>query len=174
MSRATPNRDAEIVVRHHLKELDPLLDIQWMDAVGRYALTCRWPERDRRWELHRAGEIGAPEDILGWFTEGIQDANGLPLDPLDMLDRIIEWLGKMNNDRESWRERMRRSMERNRELQRKRKQQIVEDTMDVTKHYAKLHLGEGTVNLGDGTRESIHVPQEHARAGLAERKVYKI
>jgi len=171
--RGTPNRDAEIVVRQYLKELDPLLDIEWMDLVGRYALVCQWPEVDKRWALYRDGSIGEPKDILGWFVEGIQDASGLPIDPLDMLDRILEWLGKMNNEREDWSTRMKKTVSDNAELRRRRKQAIVDETMDVTEYYQKLHFGEGTVNLGDGSRESIQVPEDKTPTGVS-RRVYAI
>jgi len=70
---------------------------------------------------------------------------------------------------------MRRSIEHNAELRRKRQEAIVEETMEEVKHFQKLHLGEGIVNLGDGTKESIYVPNgDRAVSAATERRIYHI
>lgn len=169
-----PEREAQ--ARQILKEIDPLLDVRWMDGVKRYALLCRWPENDRRWELVRSGEIGAPEDVLGWFTQGsggIQTAEALPVDPLEMMDRIVEWLGKMDNQAQSWKDRMRKTVERNAEVRRKAKQAIIDETMDQAEYYKKLKFSEPTVSLGEGRTESIHQPKDPGPSA-GERRVYRI
>jgi hypothetical protein len=169
--QAGPQGDEEAmaVVRVELKQLDPLLDVRWFPTVrmcassgqmeGRYALVCQWPQADRRWEMHQRGEIGEPFDILGffeasgdemdWFSggEGVDlDGSGrrkapFPVDPRDVMAKTLELLGKMDNTRESWKERLKKSAEDNAALIEKRKQAVLDEAMDGFDYYRKKVQG---------------------------------
>lgn len=153
-----PNEDQEVAVRQILKGMDPLLDIKWfphaVGSEGRYALVCRWPQADRRWELHQSGEIGGePIDILGWFVEpddhgGLHNGTGVPVEPMLLMDKICEWLGAMDNSRQPWRDRMLKAVEHNRREEKKKAASIVDETMDQTAYYTKKFFGEGIHRVG--------------------------
>ena len=140
--------EKEEEVRQALKRLDILLDLKWFPMVrqgprgefeGRYALTCRWPQADKRWEMYHNGEIGEPYDILGMFeTEngemrwhGGEGAEAV--DPSMVMDRALELLGQCDNTRESWKQRLAKSARHNRELVRKRRQGVLDETLDGMK-----------------------------------------
>lgn len=155
--------DREEKARAILKEIDPLLDLVWMDVVKRYALTCRWADSDKRWEAYRSQEIGECFDIIGWFVEPddqgrIGNGERLPLDPLSMMDVVARYLGQMDNSRQPWRDRMQKSVEHNAKVTRERRQAIIDETVETTEYYRKKFHSEPIVGLGDGTRGSIHVP----------------
>lgn len=111
-------------VRSRLQQIDALLDLRWMPTAvvntehqkfeGRYALLVKWPIIDKRYELIRSGEIGDfPYDILGWFTDNIQDANSPAVAP-DMLEqRIQQLLASADNERSPWKDRMRATIAKN-------------------------------------------------------------
>lgn len=152
--------ELEAHVRQMLKDIDQHLDVHWMDVIGRYALMIKWADHDKRWEDYRAGLVDNPFDLLGWFVEpdaagSIHNGYALPQDPLDMMDTVVAFLGKMDNTRDPWRDRMRRSVEGNARLQRERRDAIVNETMDVTEHYRKKFANQPTIHLGDGTQASI-------------------
>jgi len=149
---------SEEEVRSWLKEVDPLLDIRWFDtpvrssrgrhAEGRYAILCRWPEADSRWEMYRSGEIGDCHDILGWCVEpdgetGLQSADGKPVNPDTIRERIAHWLGRMDCTREPWRKRMQRTVENNERLRKQRIAEVVDATMDEveTRHRMRRQVG---------------------------------
>lgn len=162
------NTETEELARAILKDIDPLLDIRWFDTPvrssggteGRYAILCRWPQADRRWELYQRGEIGDCHDIIGWCVEpdehgSIHDGNRLPLDPMAMMDRICEFLGKMDNTRHSWRDRMRSAMEANAKLRKSHIDMITEETMDEVDYHMKRILHEPIVNLNLGDNHPV-------------------
>jgi hypothetical protein len=143
--------EREDAVRALLKELDPLLGLVWLPFAryspdgrpeGRYALTCRWPQQDMRWELYHSGEIGEPFDILGmfetqgdgmaWFGSG-SDQQNAAIEPDAVMDRTIELLGKMDNTRFPWRDKLRKNSEHNLALRRKRQQEVVDEAVDGMK-----------------------------------------
>ena len=183
-NRVQRNEHSEEVVRQQLKEIDPLLDIKWFPMAfideegteweGRYGLICQWAQEDKRWEMYRTGEIGEPFDAIGWFTEpgddgNMQDGTRLPVDPILLMDRIREWLGKMDQtkDGQDWKSKMRKSVEANIKLRKERQDVIVEETMGEVEYYRKKWANEPIVNLGDGTSESIQHPKK-------EKRVYEI
>lgn len=158
-------------VRRALKELDPLLDIRWVPMArwnprqqkmdGRYALICRWPEIDDRWEMFHSGEIGEPFDVIGYYEvsagSGEMDwfsGNGEPVDPSIVMDRTLALLASCDNTRQSWKERVRKSAEHNRRLREKRKQEVVDETVQGMKHYRKKIRGEPIVALGEALSDS--------------------
>lgn len=156
--------DREEKARRILKDIDPLLDLRWMDVLKRYALVCRWADSDKRWEMYRSGEIGECEDIIGWFVEpddggNIGNGERLPLDPLTMMDVVVRYLGRMDNSRQPWKDRMRASVAHNAKVTRERRQAIVDETVEAAEYYQKKFFSEPIVGLGDGTRWSVHVPE---------------
>lgn len=127
-----PERSPELEekVTERLRAIDSLLGVRWMPHAaysprtrtfeGRYALTVRWPESDPRWLLYRKGEIGEPFDILGWFSEDLHDAHSEAVDVDALESKVLALLGRSDNTREPWKERMKRSIEHNR----RRRQEI--------------------------------------------------
>jgi hypothetical protein len=154
-------------VRIQLKQIDPLLDIKWVpNAVfdrdsgsfqGRYALMCKWPETDKRWALHRSGELGDPLDVLGWFVEpdesgGLHDGTRLPVDPDMLMDRVVEWLGKMDNQRGTWKDRMKKAIEHNRRLEKSRLDDVNDEAVEAFKYYHSKMAGNPIISgIGPGT-----------------------
>lgn len=150
------NEGVEQIVRSRLREIDPLLDIRWvplamMDAEGnkwdgRYALTSQWPQADKRWELFQKGEIGEPFDILGWFVEpdaegNIHNGTRLPVDPLELMDKVLDFLGRGDNSRHPWKDRMKKAIEHNNRIREQQDKAILEETMGAVEYYADLHVG---------------------------------
>lgn len=140
-----PNVQRAEEARKILKQLDPLLDIVWVPFArysekddawsGRYALVCTWPQADKRWEMYHAGDIGEPFDVLGYFeADGEQMSWFQPgtepvLDPLSVMDKAIELLGTFDNERSSWKDRMRKAMQHNRDLTAKRRREVTEEAV---------------------------------------------
>lgn len=164
--------EREDEVRQTLKELDPLLDLKWLPFArvradgsyeGRYALTCKWPQNDGRWELYRRGEIGEPYDILGifeveegkdgilWHSDGTKQA--MPVSPDMVMDRTLELLAECDSEREDWKERVRRSAEHNRELVRKRREEMVDEAKQGLQYYQKKLRKEPIVGVGKNLKE---------------------
>ncbi len=54
---ASRNDETEAKVREKLKSIDSLLDVQYVEWAGRYALICQWPQSDPRWALFQKGDI---------------------------------------------------------------------------------------------------------------------
>jgi len=128
-----------------LKQLDPLLGIVWLPFArydekrdeweGRYALTCTWPQVDKRWELYRSGDLGEPFDILGMFEEDGKmltwhSVGSSPvLDPMSVMDSALEVLGKMDLTRQDWKERVKKNAEHNKALAEKRRKDMIGDVV---------------------------------------------
>lgn len=141
--RPQPNEEAEGRVRALLKSMDSLLDVRWFPAAyynakhkdyeGRYGLICTWPQTDKRWEMYHSGEIGEPFDILGWFCEDIHDAESIPRDVDSMERLVVELLGKCDNERFPWRQRMAELVGKNAALRKSRQQEMIDRAEDVAK-----------------------------------------
>jgi hypothetical protein len=166
IGQARPERmvGQEEEIRRKLKELDSLLDIKWMpyaywnqkgeDYEGRYALICQWPQVDKRWEMIRTGEIGEPFDMLGWFCEDVHSADTVPVEPMQMMDLVIELLGKCDNTREGWKSRLQRAMEANRAREKEVMDLAKEEGLDTMKYYQKQIAGESFVGVEKTPEES--------------------
>ena len=143
-------RHVEEEVERRLNDIDRLLGLHWNEALQRYAITCTWHETDPRWEMYRSGEIGAPYDILGWFTEAAgegdwQEGSSLPVSPLELMDKVVEFLGRMDQTRETWKQRMRKSIEHNAELQRKVRKEYAEEMTETLKDHRKQIMHEPSI-----------------------------
>lgn len=122
-ARPEPNQQSEERIRTLVKSMDSLLDIKWFpyafknevhnDYEGRYGLICQWPQGDPKWALYQNGETEECFDLLGWFCEDFQNAESIPVDPVSVERKVIELLGKSDNTRVHWKERMRRVLEKN-------------------------------------------------------------
>lgn len=128
-------------MRKQLKDIDSLLDIRWMpNAIwnesaktmeGRYCLANDWPQGDPRWQLYQTGEIQEHFDMIGWFCEDIHSADSIPVD-IDSIElKVIELLGKCDNSRQSWRDRMKDMVEKNAKLRKNRKQELTDKAQNA-------------------------------------------
>lgn len=154
-----PEQEEE--VRKSLKELDSLLDIKWLpycrmgsdgELEGRYALICTWPAADGRWKLYRSGDIGEPFDILGyyevgmdgrpqWFGQGNAEEPHRPVDPREVHRQALELLGKMDNTREPWKDRVRKVAEENAALRERRRKEAADEMLQGMKYYRQKVQG---------------------------------
>ena len=167
-SIAKVDETTERLVRAHLKALDPLLDLLWVPIVrnpdapvdGRYGITCRWHDTDSRWEMYHKGEIGEPYDILGWITEAaargdFHEPTSLPVDPGSILDKVVEFLGKCDNQREPAKARMKRAMEDNALRREVVKKEAMDEMLEYLDYNRQKLAGNPIVNLGQGKRENV-------------------
>jgi hypothetical protein len=153
VSRPEPQPELEEKFRKWLGTIDSLLDVRWVESAawnakaetfeGRYALICRWPLADRRYELIRSGELGnEPFDILGWLTRDIHDAESIPQSFDDMENRVVELLARSDNEREDWKSKMKRSVEHNKTLKEKRRKEFLDNEVhDSASYYRNQALG---------------------------------
>lgn len=139
-SRPEPSPELEAKVRPWLQEMDSLLDVRWFENIvpnarhntfeGRYALVCRWPLMDKRYGMIQNGELGNdPYDILGWYTEDMQDASSAAVTIDSFETKTLELLASADNTRVEWKERLKRSAEKNVERKRKLKVDFLENTI---------------------------------------------
>ncbi len=157
----------EKLVRATIKGLDPLLDLLWVPQArgtgnidGRYCITYRWHDSDKRWEMYQKGEIGECFDILGWFTEAagrgdFHEPSSLPVDPGSILDRVVEFLGKCDNERETAMSRMKRTMEDNALRREVVKKEAIYEMFEHLEYNRQNLASNPLINLGDGTAGSI-------------------
>lgn len=142
-------------MRAELQAIDPLLDIRWQPAwvwndkqqtfEGRYVLTCHWPQTDRRWrDLDHQGDTF---DILGAFTENIEDATSIPVTPEAMIDIVIARLATFDGERFPHTQRLAQIAEKNK-LQSKLNAQLVEDeAVDALEYEFDRWRGTPKVNV---------------------------
>lgn len=150
--RPEPNGEVEERVRKELKNLDSLLDIRWFPYAvfnqkyngfeGRYALVCQWPMGDGRWELYQKGEIEDNVDMLGWFCTDLHDAESVPVSPDSILNKVLELLGKCDDNRISHAKRMKQVMEKNAKLRESRKNDMLDRAGQIARdlHYMSGHV----------------------------------
>ena len=169
-SRPEPQPDAEDRVRKQLKSIDDLLDVRWFPYAiwnerhhsfeGRYALVCRWPLEDKRWELYQKGEIEDAVDMLGWFCEDMQNAASMPVSVDSIERKVIELLGKCDGTRVPHAVRMRQIVEKNAKLRKDRKQEILDRTEEVSRTLWNLVGKEDTVTVERIMKEISDAPEE--------------
>ena len=133
MYKAERNERSEEKVRRELKQIDELLDVKWYPSIGRYALVARWPIGDPKWELFHNGEMDDFHDILGWFSVDIHDADSAPVDVDSIEQKVLELLGRADNRRVGWKEKLRYICEKNIEVRRKRKAALSEQAEQVAR-----------------------------------------
>ena len=145
-----PNQLTEDRINAELQmHYDPLLFIGWIKTAyhvsgdlpsdlvfeGRYALCHRWPQVDPRW-----GELGFdyPDsyDILGWFCDDMQDASSVPQEPSSIMQKVFELLGKCDNERFPWADRIMKTVEKNKAITARGKEEALDIVTDVAAdHY---------------------------------------
>ena len=140
-SRPEPNPALEAKVREQLQQIDSLLDIKWMPYgyfnkaentfEGRYCLANHWPQGDERWQLYQSGEIQEHWDMIGWFCIDISDPQSVPVDIDSIWSKVVELLGKCDNSRHHWRDRMKEMVEKNNKLRQNRKQLLIDQAAEV-------------------------------------------
>lgn len=153
-----PQPEAEERIRSRLKDLDELLDIRWfpigktvelpngdIQVDGRYALVCRWPQGDLRWKMFYSGEVQEPFDVMAWFCEDLQSADSTPGNIDLMEDQVVEFLGKCDNTRQPWAERMMQSVEHNLKVKRDLRAEILDLAHDEFSYAQKKIAGESII-----------------------------
>lgn len=158
-NRPQPNPEVEAKVRETLLLYDELLDIHWFEGIhynerykdheGRYALVCRWPLGDKRYLMVQTGEIGDfPYDILGWFTEDMQDGGTAAMPPEMIWTRVDELLASADNNRMPWLQRMQQVAQKNKDHKLKIRHDYVENEVhDSASYYRNAALGIQQVNV---------------------------
>lgn len=156
---ARPQENPQVAdeVGRKLREIDQLLGIRWFERAvfsddgteweGRYGLIVRWPENDPRWEMYRSGDIGEPVDRLGWFTTDPTNGNSVPVDPLDMFDKIIELLARCDLEKTPWAGRMKSVMEGNRAQMKKNEDDFKDEAIQGLMYDRKQMAGESIVSV---------------------------
>lgn len=129
--RADRQHEREEEVRVKLKQIDELLDIQYVDWAGRYALIVKWPQSDERWKMFQSGEISSPYDNLGWFCEDMQDPKSLPVGVDSIENKVLERLASCDNTKTPWKARMRSIAEKNMKARKARQEEIVGRTEEI-------------------------------------------
>lgn len=124
--RSEPSPVAEAHVRSQVQSIDGLLDIKWYPVVGRYALVARWPTSDPRWQMYQSGEFDDCHDILGWFTVDMFDADtdAVPVDSIEQ--KVMELLGRSDNMRTDWKQRLKQIAEKNIKARKDKKQAVID------------------------------------------------
>lgn len=157
--RPQPQEQAEARIRQTLKGLDELLDIKWVPVVlwnekencseGRYALICRWPQADKRWaDAYEDARI-EPFDVLAWFCDDLQNASSSAGNIDTMEDQVIEFLGKCDNTRQPWADRMKASVAKNLKVKRAAKDEILDLAHDEFGYHQKKMAHESIVPVNN-------------------------
>lgn len=148
-----PSSDLEKTLTDTLQRLDPLLGVMWVPFAawnepakrmeGRYALTCRWPSIDGRWQEVQAGKVPESEanDIIGWLCEDMQDASSVPTSMDGITDRVLALLGSMDNLRYSWRDRMKATVQKNADRWKREKADAADQANRFAEHIYRQAKG---------------------------------
>jgi len=81
--------------------------------------------------MFQSGEIGAPFDNLGWFTEDIQDPQSLPVSVDSIENLVLERIASCDNTRYPWKDRMKDIIAKNAKVRKSRQQEIIDRTGDI-------------------------------------------
>ena len=148
-----PSADTEQRVRDVLRDMDTLLDVMWVPTVfwnkskhrweGRYALICRWPRSDGRWQEVQSGKVPEQDayDIIGWLCEDMQDAQSVPQSSEGIANRVVELLGRIDNTRYPWKQRMLATVEKNRKRNQALKNEALDLAHDVASYFYRQAKG---------------------------------
>ena len=151
-----PNGLTEERINRELQEhYDPLLFIQWAPEVvwndkqgqweGRYALMSGWGHTDPR----RAEGL-APEnecDRLAWFTEEMQDGKTKPIEPDQMMDRVLKLLAECDNTKYPWLDKFQDIWAHNKKVQENQVESMLEMTEDEAKYWFNKVKGNASVGV---------------------------
>lgn len=153
-----PTPGAEAVMRERVKSMDELLDIRWFATAywnglkgrweGRYALVSKWPKSDPRWQMVFSGEIAPDdaEDLIGWMTEDMGDANSVPVSLEAMENRVCTLLHSCDEAQFPWKKRMAQIIEKNAAVRRKKKTDAGDHAFDVALDYYQHKLPKSYVS----------------------------
>lgn len=156
-SRPEPNTITEEKVRSVLKGIDELLDIKWIekavfnpkysDIEGRYALVCRWPSGDKRWELVYKQEVAMPYDMIGWFCEDIQNPDSVPVAPDSVENKVLELLYQCDGTRFPHLQRMAQITEKNKNVHKNIQEDILNEVSEIAKdlHFIIGHREDASI-----------------------------
>ena len=155
-----PMPDVEERVRKELQAIDPLLDITWVDDVvpnpahqlyeGRYALICRWPASDGRWQAVREDGYTDAYDMLGWFCEDPANADSIPQDPYNMMALIYKLLQNADSEEAPWYERMSQVFGKNLDRMRDNKQMLDDEVTEIAERsYSEFEYKNPQFGYGD-------------------------
>lgn len=140
----SPNPDMEARVNAKLAaDFDPLLHIAWCPTAywnaekqrleGRYALYHRWRDNDPRW-AGQPPDYPDAHDLMGWFCTDMHDASTVAQEPEQMFELVRTLLGKADNTRFPWKERMLKSIDHNRKLREQARAEAVDEAVDEAAH----------------------------------------
>lgn len=150
-----PTPEREDRVRRELQAHDPRLDITWNPVAvvvrdvnedvesyyGRYALIYWLSDNDPLVAYaRRTGQKGLYQN-LGWFCKDVTNAETDPVPPDELLPRVFEWLGAMDNERENWRQRVREVEEANRQLYESQKRDFRDEAVQRALEMRRQVLG---------------------------------
>ena len=129
----------EARINAELANLDGLLFVKWFQVPirgsmeGRYGLCCRWPSHDPRLQWVRDGTHDPAEahDLLGWVCDDLQNAHTTPRDPEQIKAKAFELLGKCDNVKFPWAQRIRSTAEKNERLTAKRTEEVLDMAHDA-------------------------------------------
>lgn len=129
------HQEASSDIQRRLKQVHPALNMVWMPAMGRFALTYAWPESDPRWQKVQRGELGmdACYDLWGWAPDGMRDE--------DAYQFLVQTL-RRNTGNEDARKLLDRVYAYNNDVSAARDQLIVDDAEEYTRVHAPTIFAE--------------------------------
>ena len=132
-----PSEAVENQLRPLLKEWSELLDLLWYAPFRRYALIAYYPANDPMRERFQKGETDADYDILGWLTKGLQSADEIPKDPMELWPKIQELLASADNARVPWKQRLAQVAAKNQKLREQRNKDFLEGHVHDNASYVR-------------------------------------
>jgi len=176
--RPQPQPEVEAHIRETLKSLDELLDIVWdpicvyrdgYGVEGRYKLICRWPQGDPRWKLYYEGKWPDPHDILCWFCTDLQDAQSDPVNPDKLEQAVLKFLSECDNTRQSWRDRMTKSVATNLKVKQDARNEILDLAHDEFSYYQKKIAGESIIAVNSQPRGIVTASHVTSKIAVIKR-----
>lgn len=129
------HREVSSDIQRRLKQVHPALNMVWMPAMQRFALTYAWPEGDLRWQKVQRGELGmdACYDLWGWAPEDMRDE--------DAYQFLVQTL-RRNTGNEEAKKLLDRVYAYNQDVSNARDQAIVDDAEEYTRVHAPTIFAE--------------------------------
>ncbi len=165
-----PNVFTEARVNPILQAFDPHFFLSWIptavyserhrDYEGRYAVCQRWVAEDPRWKEVQEGRVPADEafDLWCWWTIDKQKADAPPPESEgEMLNVLLDYIGKADNTRFPWRQRIAATTAHNAKQRELVRAPIVEQAGDEAETQFYL-TGQGTRVFSKGLGDSAPTP----------------